>query len=403
MNTEDKIIKARIRLQEKNPFFAYLSLYLTFRKESEEHPLKENAGMGVNSKGQITYREKFVEDISDDELMGVLAHEILHLALLHLLRLKARNMEGWNIACDVCVNALLKKNNFALPSGIIVDSYDNLEICGITIEKISEKTAEMVYDEIPKELIDKLSEGNGSGNGSGKGFDEHQHGEVLSQEEQLKQENAWFKRCEEAYCNAKSKGNLPAGLERYIDELKRSKINWKALLLRTLNSSMPNDYTWAKPHKKSIACGTFLPNILREKVEVVIAIDTSGSIGKKELTDFISEIVGLARAYQNIDMKIITHDCEVYDTLEVKNGSIDKIKQIQIKGGGGTSHKVVFDYVKEKHRDTRMLICLTDGESDINELNFREYPFQKVFVLTDGGEESQIKGTNSVLIRLGDK
>jgi len=400
MNTEDKLIRARIRLQEKNPFFAYLSLYLTFKKESKDNPLHENAGMGVNSKGQITYRESFVEGISDEELIGVLAHEILHLALLHLLRLKARNLEGWNIACDVCVNSLLKKNNFELPKGIIVDRYDNLEFEGIKIEKISEKTAEMVYDEIPKELIDKL---NQSGNGNGKGFDEHTHGGDLSQEEQLKQEDTWLKRCEEAYCNAKSKGNLPKGLERYIDELKRSKINWKALLLRTLNSSMPNDYTWAKPHKKSIACNTFLPNILREKVEVVIAIDTSGSIGKKELTDFISEIVGLARAYHNIDMKIITHDCEIYDTLEVSNGSINKIKQIQIKGGGGTSHKVVFDYVKEKHRQTKMLICLTDGESDINELNFRDYSFSKVFVLTDGGYDGQIKDTNSVLIRLGDK
>ena len=400
MNTEDKLIRARIRLQEKNPFFAYLSLYLTFNKESEDKPLHENAGMGVNSKGQITYRESFVEKISDEELMGVLAHEILHLALLHLLRLKARNMEGWNIACDVCVNSLLKKNGFVLPSGIVVDSYDNLKLGEITIEKISEKTAEIVYDEIPKELIDKLRK---DGNGNGCGFDEHTHGEGLSQEEQLKQENTWFKRCEEAYCSAKSKGNLPKGIERYIDELKRSKINWKALLLRTLNSSMPNDFTWAKPHKKSIACNTYLPNILREKVEVVIAIDTSGSIGKKELTDFISEIVGLARAYHNIDMKIITHDCEVYDTLEVRNGSIAKIKQIQIKGGGGTSHKVVFDYVKEKLRNTRMLICLTDGESDIDELNFRDYSFSKVFVLTDGGDDKQIKNTNSVLIRLGDK
>ena len=400
MNTEDKLIRARIRLQEKNPFFAYLSLYLTFNKESEDKPLHENAGMGVNSKGQITYRESFVEKISDEELMGVLAHEILHLALLHLLRLKARNMEGWNIACDVCVNSLLKKNGFVLPSGIVVDSYDNLKLGEITIEKISEKTAEIVYDEIPKELIDKLRK---DGNGNGCGFDEHTHGEGLSQEEQLKQENTWFKRCEEAYCSAKSKGNLPKGIERYIDELKRSKINWKALLLRTLNSSMPNDFTWAKPHKKSIACNTYLPNILREKVEVVIAIDTSGSIGKKELTDFISEIVGLARAYHNIDMKIITHDCEVYDTLEVRNGSIAKIKQIQIKGGGGTSHKVVFDYVKEKLRNTRMLICLTDGESDIDELNFRDYSFNKVFVLTDGGDDKQIKNTNSVLIRLGDK
>jgi len=400
MNIEDKLIRARIRLQEKNPFFAYLSLYLTFNKESKEKPLPEYSGMGVNSKGQITYKEEFVEKISDEELMGVLAHEILHLALLHLLRLKARNMEGWNIACDICVNALLKKNNFELPSGILVDSNDCFQSGKLKITNISEKTAEMVYDELPKELIDKLS---ASGNGNGKGFDEHEHGEGLSQEEQLKQENTWFKRTEEAYCSAKSKGNIPSGLERYIDELKRSKINWKALLLRTLNSSLPNDFTWAKPHKKSIACNTYLPNILREKAEVVIAIDTSGSIGKKELTDFISEIVGLARAYHNIDMKIITHDCEIYDTLEVSNGNIDKIRKIQIKGGGGTSHLPVFDYVKEKLRNTKMLICLTDGDSDIDEINFKSYPFQKVFVLTENGNDSQIVNTNSTLIRLGDK
>ena len=392
MNNEDKLIRARIRLQEKNPFFAYLSLFLTFNKEDKEHTLNENAGMGVNSKGQITYKESFVEEITDEELMGVLAHEILHLSLLHLLRLKARDLEGWNIACDLVVNALLKKNNFELPRGCIVSEDDSFSFSNFKIEDISEKTAEIIYDEIPKSLIKKM-----------KGFDEHKCDEGLSQEEQIKNENTWLKRSEEAYCSAKSKGNVPEGIERYIDELKRSKINWKALLLRTLNSSLPNDFTWAKPHKKSIACGTYLPNILREKAEVVIAIDTSGSIGKKELTDFISEIVGMAKAYQNIDMKIITHDCEVYDTFEIKNANTEKIKKISIKGGGGTSHEVVFDYVKEKLRNTKMLICLTDGDSDIDEMNFRDYSFSKVFVLTDGGNDSQIKDTNSVLIRLGDK
>ena len=111
----------------------------------------------------------------------------------------------------------------------------------------------------------------------------------------------------------------------------------------------------------------------------------------------------MAKAYQNIDMKIITHDCEVYDTFEIKNANTEKIKKISIKGGGGTSHEVVFDYVKEKLRNTKMLICLTDGDSDIDSINFKNYSFSKVFVLTTDGNDSQIKKTNSILIRLGDK
>jgi len=391
MNIEDRLIRARIKLQEKNPFFAYLSLYLKFEKD--EGRLNENAGMGVNANGTLIYKESFVEKINDDELIGVLAHEILHLAFLHLLRLKARDMEGWNVACDLCVNTMLKKNDFKLPCGLFPNDKDEFRVNNIKIEKVSEKTAEQIYDEIPKDNNQKQN-----------GFDEHFCEEGLSQEEQIKKENSWLKRCEEAYCNAKSKGNLPAGIERYIDELKRSKINWKALLLRTLNSSIPNDYSWAKPHKKSIACDTYMPNVLREKAEVVIAIDTSGSIGKQELTDFISEIVGMARAYNNnIDMKILTHDCEVYDKFEVANGSIDKIKKINIKGGGGTSHQIVFDYVKKNLRNTKMLLCLTDGESDIQNINFKEYSFSKVFVLSKGGSDESFKDKNAIIIRLGDK
>jgi predicted metal-dependent peptidase len=400
MNTEDKLIRARIKLQEKNPFFAYLSLFLKFKKEDKDNPLPQKS-MGVNSKGQITYNEEWVDNLNEEELMGVLAHEILHLSLLHLLRKGTRDMNNWNIACDICVNGILEQNSFVLPKGLKVDMYDTFEYGKIKIEDCSKKTAEMIYEELPSPKKDK----NGNTDElSDEGFDEHQHGEGISQEEQINQENEWLKRTEEAYCSAKSKGDVPKGIERYIDELKRSKVNWKALLLRTLNSSIPNDYTWAKPHKKSIICDTYLPNILREKAEVVIAIDTSGSIGRDELTDFISEIVGMARAYNNnIDMKIITHDCEVYDCVDVKNGNIEKIKQISIKGGGGTAHQPVFDYVKEKLKGTRMLICLTDGESDIDEINFKEYPFQKVFVLTEHGEDEQIVNTNSVLIRLGDK
>ena len=80
MNTEDLITRAKIQIQNKNSFFAYLSLFLKF-KESKNLP--DEAGMGVDSKGNCLYKKEFVESITQGnntkELEGVIIHEILHL------------------------------------------------------------------------------------------------------------------------------------------------------------------------------------------------------------------------------------------------------------------------------------------------------------------------------------
>jgi len=412
LTTEQRFKKAKIKLQSKNPFFSYLSLYLE-EKEAKKKELPDWAGMGVNIKGELFYSKKFVDKISDDELMSVLVHEILHLSLLHLLRLNNRNREGWNIACDLVVNHILEQNNFHLPKDCVKPKYDYggktssyiFEIGKKIIQKVEEKTAEQIYDELPKGFKIPSNRGyyivmgGGDNNEKGKGtelkgFDEHILGEGLSKAQADKLKEEWENRISEAYINAKQRGDLPVGMERLIGKLHKEKIDWRTALRRFIVNEIPSDYSWCKPSKKSIACGYYLPDIVKEKVEIIIVIDTSGSVGQKELVDFLSEIIGMSKAYQDkIDMRLITCDCEIHEDLEVKNGNISKIKQLRGLGGGGTSFIRAIDYIKEKNYKPKCLVYLTDGYGD----EIKKQNYDIIWVLSKNGSDELIKNKGKVI------
>lgn len=388
MNSENKINRAKIMLQSRNPFFSYLSLFANFREDKEKR-LSKNAGMGINARGDCVYNDKFVQKLTDEETMFVVCHEIMHLALLHLNRLGTREMEIWNIVTDLAVNTFLRQNNFqVIKGGIIATENDNITFIlpnnkKLIIKNVSTKTAEMLYDEIPEFPKHK-----------GKGFDFHDFDKGKSEEEKTKAENEWKNRIEEAYTYAKMKGNEPLGIDRFLGEIHKSQINWKSLLQRYLVSSFPTDYTWAKRNKKSIAIDSYLPDTKGEKIEVVIGIDASGSIGQEELGEFLGEIIGLSKAYQEqVSMRVLCHDVDVHTDYEVANGNIEKIKKIQIKGGGGTSHKPLLEHIKNKIKKCKVLISFTDGCSDLENIKLNDYKFKKIFVISKNGQKPNINET----------
>ena len=399
----EKIKRAIIQIQKRNSFFAYLSLYLKF-EEVKKGEMSQDT-MGVDVKGNCYYVKEFVDKITDEELQGVITHEIGHLVFLSDLRRGNRDKIGWNCATDLAINTLLKNNNFTLPKpNICADYNDELKIPnGKTIKKCSELTAEQIFDKFPKIKQQgviyvtfskdgkKGGEIGGSfdvhiemkdGDGKGKGKDGKKKKDGLggigglSEKEKREIEKDWLDKIQEAIVVSKMKGDIPKGIERLCEALHREEIDWKALLQRYVMNSIPYDFSWNKPHKKSISTGVYMPNILKEKIKVGVCIDVSGSIGQQELTDFLSEIIGIARAFQErIDMTLYTHEVEVVDKFEVTNGSIEQIKNLKIKGGGGTAFQPVIEHINEDLRDTKALIWLTDGYGDkVSYLFFLEMP-----------------------------
>lgn len=393
MDIATKITKAKVKLQKESPFFSYLVLNLKIKQSDETKT------MGVDNMGNLYYSEKWVKSLSLDELKGVLIHEVLHLALSHFIRGKDKDRMVYNIASDLVINCILKNNNFRLPEGALIPSYNTYILDGnITkngkayeIKNIDKKSAEEIYNELMNKLktksvkilskkqFDEHIYGNGKGNKGENKSEKEIEGEQIKKWKQILTESSVY---------AKQQGNLPKGMERSIDILLNDKINWKTLLYKYITNELPFDYTYNYPSKKSRATGIFMPSVKRESIDIVISVDTSGSIGQEELSEFLGEIVGIAKSFNNINMTLIVCDCEIKDIYEVRNGNIDTILNLKIRGGGGTNHKLIYDYVAENMPNTRFIINFTDGYTSFN--NIENNP-RTIWVITKGGiDESKI-------------
>jgi len=361
-----KLTRAKIQLQQEKPFFAYLIMNMKFTEK------KDIDSIGVDSFGNCYYNDDFINKLSENEIKGVLAHEVLHIVLEHLDRSENLNHQLYNVSADLCVNDMLIENDFYLYSGVLIPRYHNYTFNNsdgteIVVEDINKKTANQIYEELLKQIKDDKKAQNGL---EEKRFDEHIKGKKnLSKEQKREIKNKWKQAVSEASAYARQKGNLPDGLGIFIDGLLNEKVNWKTLLYKYLTRTIPHDYSYNRPSKRSFASGVYLPIMKREAIEIVVSLDTSGSIQNGELKEFMSEINGIAKSFNNLSMKLIVCDSEIKDIYTIGNGDSDEIGKLRIRGGGGTSHKPVYDYINENLPNTRLLVNFTDGYTDLDSLD----------------------------------
>jgi predicted metal-dependent peptidase len=400
-----------------------------YRSSYNEHPKKDTA---------IFHKDKFIMPIQKIEVkdyegdvynIETKAHTFCvpyftthNCALLHLERGKNKNQQVFNVANDIIVNDILKKENFRLPTeGCITEYNDTFELFGYTIRNVSEKSSEEIYDEIyhlyPKieQVMIVMSGGSSSGKGEDSlsphqlknaikklgGFDVHIYGdgeEEAEQDESEKEQNKngkglkmpqnlrdkWKKVVANAASLAKQQGKLPAGIERMIDNILDSKVNWQHKLYKYVVDQIICDFSWNLPSKRSAACGVYLPRPIKESVKIVASIDTSGSIGKDELEQFMGELLSIGQSFPNINIDLIVVDAAVHETYELTKENIDDLLTMKMSGGGGTSHLPVYKYVIDNIMDAKVLINFTDGFTDFPN-NPEEIPFDTLWVIDRHG------------------
>lgn len=399
MTAEERIIRARIQLQKKHPFFSYVLMHMS-AKETEQIDT-----MGVDKNGKMSFSRPFVMGLDEDVLMGSLCHEAYHVVFHHMRRVGSRDMGLWNIAADAVTNYMIVGEQMKLPEGTIIPKGTTLYIGDIEVDELDKKTAEHVYDELYKKakkikvqgcggwdthIVDKSggsgsSDGDqkgkgkgGDGNGDGKDKKNGNGPQVEAVAGTPKNEREWKKVVSQALAHAKSRGDVPAGMERMVDDLLDAKLNWRHLLNRTITSMLPFDFTWRMPSKKSYASGWYLPSVIKENIEIVISVDVSGSVSQEELTEFISEIVHIGKSFQNLKATVIFFDAEIHNVYEVNSQELQNIMTYQIKGGGGTDHIPVFKWIKKNIPTCKLAVHFTDGDSDFPD---EQPPFQNLWVL----------------------
>lgn len=432
LTPKEKIIKARIKLQESHPFFGYILMNM----EPEEGENLPSRSIGTDWRGGLFYDPNWIDSLAREECEAVLCHEALHVALKHLWRRGDRKVLPWGFACDIVVNTILSENGFKIPEEGV---HPSSEAKGKSVEEVYEEL-DIPYDEFELSAVGDIysQEGDSSQAGGSKyeqesegegeekteketpekgdqaadteGEDENEKSKGESEvereieeqleekfgkrldehieptEEEKKKEKAmdketrrWEDVLVQAHTYAKMQGFKPAGMEQIIESVIEEKFDWRSLLRQYVQKEIPFDFTFSKPSKKSKSMGVYLPDVRRESVDIAVALDTSGSISKKELSEFLGEVKGILKSYSRVNATLIQADATVQDVREITDNIINELEKVKIKGRGGTDHRPVFKWIEENKPDCNLLICLTDGYTTFPE---NDYAWRTIWVST---------------------
>lgn len=358
MTVERRIKKVTIGLM-RDPLFCDLSGILMMGRTEVRDDIPTAC---TNGRDRI-YGRQFVEMLDDKGLGFVIVHEALHVAGRHLQtweRLHRENPQLANMAMDYWVNLTIINRD---PNGqmVTMPKIAGKEI-GLYDRRFANLNIKQIYD------ILKQEQKNGGGSGDGEGFDEHDWAGAkgLTKEEIDKLAKEVDQALRQGQIAAsKMHGNNAGGINRDLDELLNPKVDWRQLLREFVTAVCSGrDYSsWRKPNRRFLSQDIVMPSLVSERVgHMVIGIDTSGSIGGPELTQFLSEVVAIAEHVNPDKVDLIYWDAAVAGHEVYNNATLATlVNSTKPKGGGGTDPSCVPAYLDKHGIKPECVINFTDG------------------------------------------
>jgi predicted metal-dependent peptidase len=155
----------------------------------------------------------------------------------------------------------------------------------------------------------------------------------------------------------KDDARFPEAIKRFFDLGVDGKIDWRDELRDAINKYERDDFVMIPPNKKYISSGFYLPSATSETFNLVIAIDSSGSVDDELLSEFLSELNFLMLSVQKYKIDLLVCDEKIRTHNTFYSG--DEL-DVEIKGGVGTDFRPVFSYVDENLDDTNLLLYFSD-------------------------------------------
>ena len=370
MSVRKRVIRARVQLLLKNPFFGYLASYLELREHESLYPT------GTDGICLYYFPEK-IDKLEDEEIEGVFAHEVMHLALGHLWRRGSRSKRLWNVAADYAINAILK-DEFRLPEGILYE------------KEFENKSAEQIYNELLNEqgLLggegDTIDDHGVWDNTEESGHDINRQdsglGETLDKPTEANEANEdvelWKQRAIEAAAVAKHQGMFPLGIARVVGELAYPRLNWRQLLHQYIKQRSSDDYDWMRPDRRLLQYGVYYPSSKSELLKIAVAVDTSGSVSDEQLNEFLAEIRNILQSFSSFSARLLACDAAVHaDMIAVHDSDFGSFLKC-LSGSGGTDFRPVFSKIDDDPPE--VLVYLTDGDGKYPDSS---QPFDVIWVM----------------------
>jgi predicted metal-dependent peptidase len=360
-----KLAAARTRLALERPFIGALVLHLPARPSPRVRTMATDARA-------LYYNPAHVDALSFADTQFLLAHEALHCALLHFARRGHRLRARWDRACDYAVNQLLADDGLRPP----VEALFNPAYRGLSAEAIYPQ----LRDDVPESTLDEHWFGGGSS--AGEGVDEaastggeaapdetfmaaHRDGfdEIATRAPTVTQTaalaDAWQERLAAAALEAEGTGRLGSSWASVLGDLAEPRLAWRALLDRFVRSVAREDYAFTRPARRE--GDAILPGPSSAEIDIVLAVDTSGSIALDDFRRFVEEMDAL-KGQVRARVTLLACDLGIAPGAPWRFEPWERIVlPASLAGGGGTRFTPVFEWVEASGLRPDALVYFTDA------------------------------------------
>lgn len=422
MTNEQQFSRLRTQLLLQHPFFGQLAMELI--------PVPDDSvGTACTDGVKLWYSPKFLFSLPDPEQLGVVAHEVMHPALLHTFRRGGRDNDQWNDAADYAINPLLIDAGIHLPAGVLYDP----QYFGMSAEQIYSMRAAngLGQKQPPQQSGDQSQQGSSSGqpqqgqsgSQSGRGQGQPQKGTGPGEQGQVSSgagpgsnsspsnepsgpgsstcptgkfidappqpvnepgsgdqpgqgmtEQDWQIAVEQATRAASGCGEHPGqDIARAMEATREPQLDWVAYTREFIVHTIASNHSWTSPNRRFMGRGLYLPGTVKDNVGgLVFVVDTSGSVSKAMLDDCAVQMQALLSEARPEYIDVVYCDAAVRSTQRFTPDDLE-IK-LEAKGGGGTRFQPAFNWVEQQGEQPVACIFFTDLENGSEVVAEPSYP-----------------------------
>jgi predicted metal-dependent peptidase len=370
---EERLVKSRVKLLRESPFFGTLLL-------NTRHRVTDEVSTAATDGQTLLLNKAFMEEQTQPHFQSILLHEVLHMALEHIERMKdvfMTDAQTSNIAADIVVNGIIRDNGMTLPESAIHD--DDLK--HLSVREIY-NILRQKQQEDPDYLKDKYGEAGESVNeclkpGGGKSPNKPSEGGS-----ERSGKTNWKDILNKAatIARAKSFGLHGAGLKRIFNDLLEPTINWRDALYKYITASRTDFEGY---DRRFVHNGLYLDDLGGGRIHVMAFMDTSGSVDEQLLSEFVAELRFAVNALPSISGELWYFDTDLYPQGDI----MEILDTPKLQGGGGTSFVKVMEKLRQASEEDSTVqtlgIVFTDGYARLNDFEEPESPV--MWCISPGG------------------
>ncbi len=358
MDKAKSLSKISKDLMLKEPYYGFFLIMLNkvWRKDL---PTAGVSKQNINY--QLAINEEFWMGLSDDHKMGLLKHELLHIAFGHLVSFSSfSNKKLANVAMDMEINQYIE-DSWLPEGGIRIEDYEDLKLdkkagCRYYYDQLLRLQDEKdkngtTGNDAMDQLLDNVASGDIPDHSTWEEFDGMTEAEKKLIEKQVQK---ILQDAKEQ--TVKKRGTVPGEIEGLIviEEITRAKFDWKGYIRRFTGVS--TKVFTKKIRRKENRRYEDNPGLkIKMRQHMLLAIDTSGSVSDTELKEFMNEIHHIYK--QGVDITVVQCDTSIRSINPYKGKN-----EINVFGRGGTEFDPVLDYYNANLKKYTSLVYFTDGE-----------------------------------------